>query len=357
MCPYEVPHYSPSRGIVRKCDMCQARLAAGEAPACVQACPNQAITITVVPLDARPSFPPDTPDPGLTRPTTRYASARGLPADLEAGDRYQLAPAPAHLPLVVMLTLTQLAVGVFVALAAAGGMLDPAVRRRLATGALAALVAGMAASVFHLGRPAKAWRAFLGLGTSWMSREVVAFGALVPLALAFVGSLWLGSRPPALAALVAAVGVASVACSVMIYDATGREFWRAARTGPQLLGTTALLGAAALLAGAVSSAAVAGLVAALAVGKLAVGIELLRHRRAPGWTPLKRSALLLAGPLRRVGVLRVAALGLVVPAAILTVLGASPFAGAALGCALVGELAERWLFFVAVAPTRMPGAR
>ena len=48
MCPYEVPKYSERRGIVRKCDMCSQRLAHGEAPACVQACPNEAIRITVV---------------------------------------------------------------------------------------------------------------------------------------------------------------------------------------------------------------------------------------------------------------------------------------------------------------------
>ncbi len=47
-CPYNVPKYSERLGIVRKCDMCSSRLASGEAPACVQACPNEAIKITLV---------------------------------------------------------------------------------------------------------------------------------------------------------------------------------------------------------------------------------------------------------------------------------------------------------------------
>jgi len=47
-CPYDVPKYSESRGIVRKCDMCHDRLSVGEAPACVQACPNEAIRIITV---------------------------------------------------------------------------------------------------------------------------------------------------------------------------------------------------------------------------------------------------------------------------------------------------------------------
>ncbi|MEM6690554.1 MAG: 4Fe-4S dicluster domain-containing protein, partial [Planctomycetota bacterium] len=51
MCPYEVPRYSERLGIVRKCDMCHQRLSVGEAPACVQACPNEAIAIKVVDTD------------------------------------------------------------------------------------------------------------------------------------------------------------------------------------------------------------------------------------------------------------------------------------------------------------------
>ena len=52
MCPYEVPQYSSTLGIVRKCDMCSQRLGVGEAPACVQACPNQAIRIAIVDVAA-----------------------------------------------------------------------------------------------------------------------------------------------------------------------------------------------------------------------------------------------------------------------------------------------------------------
>ncbi|HVJ79453.1 MAG TPA: 4Fe-4S dicluster domain-containing protein, partial [Planctomycetia bacterium] len=47
-CPYDVPRYHTGLGIVRKCDMCSSRLAVGEAPACVQACPHEAIRIQVV---------------------------------------------------------------------------------------------------------------------------------------------------------------------------------------------------------------------------------------------------------------------------------------------------------------------
>src|SRR3954469_1097237 len=77
-CPYDVPKYSAKRGIVRKCDMCHGRLEAGEAPACVQACPNEAIKITLVETThlstrlATSVWLPDAPASNYTLPTTRY---------------------------------------------------------------------------------------------------------------------------------------------------------------------------------------------------------------------------------------------------------------------------------------------
>ena len=46
---------------------------------------------------------------------------------------------------------------------------------------LALIVVGLGASMLHLGRPLGAWRAFLNLRRSWMSREIVVFGMFPPL--------------------------------------------------------------------------------------------------------------------------------------------------------------------------------
>ena len=77
-CPYDVPKFNLKRGIVRKCDMCQSRLSEGEAPACVQACPNQAIKIQVIKLSDvrdRGRIIAGAFDSSYTRPTTTYLSA------------------------------------------------------------------------------------------------------------------------------------------------------------------------------------------------------------------------------------------------------------------------------------------
>ena len=48
----------------------------------------------------------------------------------------------------------------------------------------------LAASLFHLGRPQFAFRAVLGLRHSWLSREIVAFGAFAALASLYAGAVF-----------------------------------------------------------------------------------------------------------------------------------------------------------------------
>ena len=100
MCPYDVPTYSETKGIVRKCNMCSDRLAVGEAPACVQSCPNKAIKITKVSVDEIVSscetdqLVPGAPDVHVTLPTTRYNTRRVLPRNLLSDDYYVAKPLP-----------------------------------------------------------------------------------------------------------------------------------------------------------------------------------------------------------------------------------------------------------------------
>jgi DMSO reductase anchor subunit/ferredoxin len=264
-CPYDVPKYSHGRGIVRKCDMCYARLAANEAPACVQACPNGAITIEIlsapeIQAETQPGteLVPGAFDSSYTRPTTRYRTRKAIPSNAAPGDRAQLRLDPPHWPLIWMLVLAQLAAGLFVCLAVSCGL--PAQRfasiaPAVALSGFVTLHAGLVASIFHLGHPGKAWRFFLGLRSSWMSREILVFALFAAASgAAALSSLFylaptqafvdeIASATPLLTIIAAILGVTGIFCSAMIYVDTRRPAWNALITFPKFFGTTVLLGA------------------------------------------------------------------------------------------------------------------
>ncbi len=368
-CPYEVPQYSAKLGIVRKCDMCSSRLSAGEAPACVQACPSGAIAIRIVDVaraieDAQgDAFLPGAPSPAITVPTTIYRSAQVLPKNLLPADFYAVRPAHAHAPLVVMLVLTQLAVGTLVVdrlLAALAPVAAAPLAPIAATLALVAALVALAASTLHLGRPWYAFRALLGVRTSWVSREILAFGGF---ALAASAHALASARVPALGAAAVALGIAGIGASVMLYAVTHRAWWGLGRTLARFAGTALVLGVAALLV--VASALGADALAAdlalalpiLLAGKLAIELAVLVHLRDHVHGELKRTALLLTTRLRGLMWARVAAAVIGAIGAPLVLAGDLSVAAAAVAfvAILAGEVLERIGFFAAASPPRMPG--
>lgn len=368
-CPYEVPTFNSRLGIVRKCDMCSDRLADGEAPACVQGCPTDAISIGLVNTaehvaesvtDPAASLVPTAPRSSLTSPTTVYLSRRTPPADATAADSHDFVPAHDHPPLVAMLVLTQMSVAVFV------------LGRLVGTGSLpasmswVAAIVAIGASVLHLGRPLMAWRAVLGLRHSWLSREIFAFGAYAPLAgvtavadVGWVPSAW--SVP--LAVVTALVGIAGVGCSAQLYAVTGRPLWRLDRSMARfvLSGVATAAPAVALASAATGDhsdgrALAAMTVAATVMALLGAVTFVLRHR---GGDALGRSVALMRGALlRRVRCSASAAM----LAAVAALAAASTAGGASLWWWTSSSLAafaaawfERSLFFTAASPDRMPG--
>jgi formate dehydrogenase iron-sulfur subunit len=355
-CPYDVPKYSKSRGIVRKCDMCHQRLAEGEAPACVQACPTEAIRIVKVtsgaPTTAAPAI---LGNAAITRPTTLYVG-RPIPTTASAADQDLLVPQPTHWPLVLMLVLTQAGIGLLIA-----------ARGELALTVLGGAIffAGMLASVFHLGQPLKAWRFFIGLRTSWLSREILAFSLVAPLPIALASFALLPQFPqlpiPPLiaellplgyritAASLGIFGLLAVFTSVMIYHDTQRSLWRMPLGAARFFGTVAGFAALGNLIQQGSLAA-AALFVAMVVLKMIPEIRLQRLAQRPpaAWTADRHSARLQSGPLWPIQRARFAL-------AIAAVITAPWLPWLALPLLLAADLCERRIFFQSVAAPKMPG--
>ncbi|MCC5025561.1 MAG: dimethyl sulfoxide reductase anchor subunit [Candidatus Synoicihabitans palmerolidicus] len=338
-CPYDVHKYNERLGIVRKCDMCHDRLAEEEAPACVQACPTQALKIVKVVLDLSGPTPrtdtthflPVAHDPATTQPTNRYITQRDLPTNLRPADAASPQPQSAHRPLIILLTTTQTALGFSIA--------TPFSTPLLGYVALALALVGIAASVAHLGRPLRAWRIFLGLRRSWLSREALLLGAWFPL---LAGAVIQPNFIPFVHILpfaAAITGLMAVFCSGMIYIDTPRHFWRPSATFIRMGGTVLV---AALLP-------VAPL-AAVVVLTAKLGFEHSQQRTTTPSAQILRTHL---APTHRLRIL----LGTCALGAFVTYYVTNFTVALAAAAALwfAGEIAERYLYFRAVDSAKMPG--
>lgn len=407
-CPYDVPKYHKKKGIVRKCDMCYSRLDASLAPACVQACPNEAIEIVTVSRKeilnqsrAQGTLVPGAPESSITLPSTRYLTNKIYPLGTQAVNQEQLKPECPHLPLVGMLVLTQWSAGMFVLMALSVSTLSDLSLFVGAIVATGAALAGMTASVLHLGQPLKAWRSFLGWRKSWLSREIIAFGGFAKLAMISVAgfailnllelkdaqlyehllggdALSVSSALSTLApyqvlvevgvnyvlAATAIAGAVSVFCSIMVYADTQRAFWSLSITGFRFVATSLFLGLGAMASlvlftseflGSYGSALLWG---AMIVGLFRYAAESWFLSRYSGgvWNDLRKSVELHYGPLQLATHFRYASLKVSI---ILFVSAAWTFnpwvATGGLAVAVASELGERYLFFRGCGVSKMPG--
>lgn len=194
-------------------------------------------------------------------------------------------------------TIAGAAQGLVVALAIAC-IAGAAVSQRFLVAGLAAavmlLVAALVASFFHLGHPARAWRAALMWRTSWMSREVIVLPAFIGLVVLWIVAASAGTPDRRLQVVfaIAAIVLALVLwyCTAMIYACLKFiQEW----AHPLTVVNYTLIGLASglLLAGALGAAAgeavfVAGVAPwAVAVTLLAWGTRTMALRRNAALKP------------------------------------------------------------------------
>lgn len=330
-CPYSVPVFQPDRRIVTKCDLCQPRLEVGLAPACVQSCPTHAITVEKVDVvrwraEHQDADGPGLPGSDLTLSTTRIELPADVPPGTLAASSWNLRPEHPHWSLVWLTLLSQLAVGISFAASSVG---ERAMGAVLATAALIG-------ALFHLGRPAVAYKALRNLRRSWLSREVALlslFAATAPSALVV----------PALQYPAAAIGAAGVFASARLYLVAGRPAWNTPLTVLRFFATTAALGLVVTGERRWIAAAVV-----LSVAATAANWARLWPRDEPAW---RGSVRLETRWFRKATALRLTCAAAVV----VTAAAGAPMA-VVFGLTAVSELLGRWLFYVCVVPLNMPGA-
>ena len=347
-------------------------------------------------------LPARRPEPGYTKPATIYKTQKKLPANLLPADYWSVAPQHGHLPLVFMLVLTQMSAGAFlverVLAACFPHGFEGAARSihithvvavardraaRAECGDLSSRPAAVRLSGLHRAEDLMAEPRNRCLRRLRRTGIRLRRGGLRCCSSAG-RSLRRSSSSPA-APLRWRASSASFVPS-KIYADTRRPFWDVLISGPKFFATALVLGLPVALSVALAAtlfsnagelhammtaygrllcAGPLGITAAKLAFEALIFVWLLR--RQP--TPLKRTALLMTGELRKVTMLRFvcgALGGLLLPAVLLmedrvTSTG-YPAALIAIVAILIvvlllaGELLERYLFFAAVVAPKMPGS-
>ncbi len=315
VCPYDAPRFDGARRVVTKCTLCNHRLLEGRAPACVEACPTDALGYGSLAGQVRiPGFP-DAP----ARPRIRFAPLRRgaappdttwtLPEEVVvvfATDAPHGAEATGRSPSATLspVTLTlgsEWPLWLFTSgLAGLVGWVGAA-----AAGAVPLSLAGfvtlaaalLAVSTLHLGRPHRSWRSLSNVRTSALSREIAGVCSFLG-----VTALWLawggGGTAPQLsgvvppAALTALGGAASV-LGLLALGAADRVY-RPVRRERRLHSADTLLTGALVAAVLLRSP---WLVAALAGLKLVLAARRGERVGRGGTTLLALRVAALVGPL------------------------------------------------------------
>jgi len=222
VCPYEAPQFNPGTGIMEKCTFCDGRQTDGLDPACVVACPTDA-------LGFKPDEEPSTvehagfPDTGLGPAVRIVGDRRGSGPELTSAPVQTARPVHPRAAgwkglrrewsLWFFTTAATLLVAWFTAATALGRTVTLPF---FATGGVLA----MAVSALHLGKMTRVWRGILNFRNSWISREAAFFSTFF--GAACVLTLVDGGPPRAAWWAAAIIGFAALFSMDMVYRVPGQ---------------------------------------------------------------------------------------------------------------------------------------
>jgi DMSO reductase anchor subunit len=340
--------------------MCYGRLTDGREPACVAACPEQAIQIEIVNLDEwRSGYTVQANAPGLPSAddsisTTRVTMRYDAPRTIDRVDTARLHIEHPHWALIFMTVLTQLAVGTIMCLSAVQTFASVQIPRIPAAAVVLVALFALGASTLHLGRPAYAFRALSMWRRSWLSREVLMFSLFVNIAIIYAALLWCHSKASDAAGLATAfIGCIAVYASARLYRVAARPAWNSAHTYVEFYFTALLTGslAASMIIQRANNELniAASLIATLLITQQAAKLTwLLRSRtselRATGTLIRFRLLSKFAARLSALAVVALATRYISVHAWVLAI---------SLALAIGSEFLGRYLFFVSVVPKSM----
>jgi Fe-S-cluster-containing dehydrogenase component/DMSO reductase anchor subunit len=169
-CPYDAPKYSNKKRIIEKCDLC---LKTDDQPACAFACPTGALSYKDISADMSLNAPVWFPSQKLMPALAFTGEGYPKPLKIIPSERFaenepsRSAGSPVEWSLVIFSFLVMISVSIFSA-----SLLNGLYPGKLF---FSLLVAAGATSLFHLGKPLRAWRALSNPSASPLSREIYAF--------------------------------------------------------------------------------------------------------------------------------------------------------------------------------------
>lgn len=170
-CPYNAPKFNRGKGVIEKCHLCYD--STDELPSCTTACPTGALKFMEIPETQYDNFPEMFPGKKL-KPAFNFAAFSSEPLEIIPSGAFMqneiepaVKPRESEWSLIMFSFISMIAVTMQVSSFITGtfnGILF------FALPVIAALL-----SLFHLGKPSRAWRAVFNPVSSPVSREILFF--------------------------------------------------------------------------------------------------------------------------------------------------------------------------------------